>query len=194
MESLTQLLIIAELFLIFVVILFKRSSKQNGQTYDGNQVERTTGLPIPLAAHTCSHQWTEVMRETIAGEFEKKVVLVIKCDRCGAIDKTIEEGKIACRHVWRDKTFSIESPFNMRYVSTNYGVSSSAPEPKAQNAWMFKKTNCVVLSCANFNQAACNKLYESIEEGYKLDGTLAHALERMFGYAVRTEGQEVMGI
>ncbi len=50
----------------------------------------TTVLPVPIHSATCDHDWETMMDQRLEMPHEKKVVLVMSCRRCGAIDKTVQ--------------------------------------------------------------------------------------------------------
>ena len=139
-------IMIGELGVIAGIGLGMLKSKKP-KTYDGDLIEATTRLPMNIHAQTCEHQWEEITKETLTGDFGKKLVIVLKCSKCGTIDKTIESIDTGCKHQWDEKTHTVDSPFELRY--SNAGYSLHAPEPSDKNAWMFKKTKTVVRTCRN---------------------------------------------
>ena len=54
------------------------------------QDDVTTVLPLPVHAATCDHDWETLTDHVLEMPHEKKVVLVLNCRHCGAIDKTVQ--------------------------------------------------------------------------------------------------------
>jgi Zn ribbon nucleic-acid-binding protein len=138
--------------------------------------EVTTVCPAPFAAQACSHDW-EVVNETILEmPHEKRMIHVMKCLRCGLVDKTMATTseapkpppppplpKCECRHRWeKEKVVTLESAYEqMAKVKGSNGQwkkdakipeLSGTPEP-----WMFRKVFISVRVCTQ-----CGEIDKSI--------------------------------
>jgi len=79
------------------------------------QDDVTTVLPLPVHAATCDHDWETLTDHVLEMPHEKKVVLVLNCRHCGAIDKTVQVTSpepppppppppLPCHHEWATMT------------------------------------------------------------------------------------------
>lgn len=50
----------------------------------------TTVIPVPIHAATCDHDWDTISEQTLEMPHEKKFVSLLKCTRCGMLDKTVQ--------------------------------------------------------------------------------------------------------
>lgn len=97
MTGFTEILIV--IFLVAVLVAFIVVMRKLGQqkpTYLAQpqqfspQADVTTVLPVPIHSATCDHDWETMTDQTLEMPHEKKMVLVMTCRRCGAIDKTVQ--------------------------------------------------------------------------------------------------------
>lgn len=144
-------------------------------------VEVTSKQPPPSPpppAPPCKHEWETVERTKLGTETEYKVVVLLKCVKCGELDKTVESIKIPappapepprseCRHKWvTEKTASLDSAYEQMVKglkakgggNTYYGSGSNRTKDKEEkkleldldNApkWMFAKTYVNIRTCS----------------------------------------------
>lgn len=158
--------IIILVLLSIVGLLYKIYTRPEPQTkekvvagisvFDPNK-EINTIIPVPYEATTCSHDWEAVCDQLLEGTTENKHILVIKCHKCGMIDKTIQTVKSAlpqpkaeCRHQWvKEKSVTLDSAYEqIAKKNSNYGskkdvdIDLGDPQP-----WMFRKTYISVRIC-----------------------------------------------
>ncbi len=92
------------------------------------KAECNTVLPLPMGAEMCAHKMEVVTEKVIHAPHEERVVIVLQCIKCGAVDKTIAvtseppkpppppprppEPRSECRHDWeKEKTVTLNSAF-----------------------------------------------------------------------------------
>jgi hypothetical protein len=154
----------------------------------------TTVLPVPLAAQTCSHEWETVVQEKISAPHEQKVVAVLKCDKCGFIDKTVEttsepppppkpiEPRGECRHNWKvEKAVTLDSAYEQIVQAIKSKTSNSwhtrgntsgkkevkieLPDPNTASAWMFQKSYLKTRVCSK-----CGEIHNIVAKNFELEG------------------------
>jgi len=133
----------------------------------------TSMAPKPLPPPPCSHNWMAVTDNTLDVAHEKKVVVILTCQNCGAIDKTVETtsnppvvpqqplSKSECRHKWEvEKKVLLDSAYeqmleSIKVKTSNYGSSKKVDPNKELGLdlneslpWMFKKTYIQIMKCA----------------------------------------------
>lgn len=127
-----------------------------------NRDEYITQLPLPSGAEFCEHNMELVANETITVPHESRCMIILKCAKCGLIDKTIEKTspapkppnpvvpKSECHHRWRrEKAISLTSAFEQMAIAHKainaYNKNDQGVELDLDKAppWMFRKA-CVV--------------------------------------------------
>ncbi len=87
----------------------------------------TTVLPLPPTAQYCEHKFDVITNEILRQEHEERMVLVLHCPKCGALDKTVQCTTPApikptppipplprseCKHKWvKEKSVTLDSAF-----------------------------------------------------------------------------------
>lgn len=155
-------------------------SKSNKSTY-------LNELPIPPQAEYCSHDWHTVTDKIIELPDKKTHTVVLKCVKCGVLDKTINTIKIEpkpvpvkdCRHKWKTK---IREEFPSAYeqlhetlvfINKQYGASGKTAliksitnkiEESGNDEMLFRKAFVRVDECIH-----CGKRYEVKGANYNED-------------------------
>lgn len=145
MDTLLLSFISVMMVLILVVQVFSKLRSQGGKNYLDVPLEHTTQLPVPIAAATCTHDWQVLVQETLDGELESKVVVVMKCPRCGAIDKTIETAQKKVKRDWK-LVKEVQTPSAYQQMDLAY---HNAPNPDSSPSWMFRQGYLAIYECAN---------------------------------------------
>ena len=98
----------------------------------------------------CHHVWGVLKEERLTGAGETKLVCILHCENCGALDKTVESVKnpvprSECMHAWQtQKTKELESAFEqVQEARTNCKEMAEDPQP-----WMFRKSYVITRICA----------------------------------------------
>ena len=132
------------------------------------QDDVTTVLPLPIHAATCDHDWEILSEHVLDMPHEKKVVLVLSCRHCGAIDKTIQVTNPEpepsppglCSHDWQTLTERVlEVPHEKKVllvlncrkcglVDKTTEVTSVAPKGKEDCRHKWDKQKSVILDSA----------------------------------------------
>jgi len=123
----------------------------------------TTVLPVPLGASTCIHRWVVVSEQKLSNAHQERLAVIMKCDGCGAIDKTIQAipappqaapPRAECRHRWdREKTVTLDSAYEQmrkaeeKIPHTQFMKKASQLDATTIEPWMFKKTYISRLIC-----------------------------------------------
>lgn len=132
----------------------------------------TSAAPKPLPPPACNHNWVSITDNTLDVAHEKKIVVILTCQNCGAIDKTVETTskpptvpqslvpKSECRHKWEvEKRVLLDSAYeqmleSIKVKTNNYGNSKKVDPNKELDLdlneavpWMFKKTYVCVRVC-----------------------------------------------
>ena len=134
--------------------------KQNKIVEDNTQLglkqvkafEGTTTLPPNMASANCQHHWTIIKDEKLSNTAEQKMVVILQCEMCGSIDKTIEHiapfkpdppptPKSECRHVWeKQKAVILESAYEQIAENTPRGsILPTQMQQMQNNPWFFRK-------------------------------------------------------
>jgi Zn finger protein HypA/HybF involved in hydrogenase expression len=153
MELLLSAIAVGQLSVITLLALraaFRRPPKP--VEYNGNQIELTTKLPVSFAAQTCTHEWEEVSKVQLDGQFEKKFILILKCKDCGTIDKTVESVQPTCKHDWSSQEVTVKSAHEQMATSSYY----QPQKPSSDNAWVWGKQTVLVRSCTH-----CGETHET---------------------------------
>jgi len=118
----------------------------------------------------CSHEWDAVVQQNMEMPHEKKIVAVLTCRKCGAVDKTVEATskappppqpvwmKSECRHKWEtEKKVVLDSAYEQMLKSISERVPNSRAKVNSDRkidldlneapAWMFRKTYVCVRVC-----------------------------------------------
>lgn len=140
----------------------------------------TTVCPAPFAAQACSHDWDTVTEQVLEMPHEKRAMIVMKCLKCGLIDKTMATTsappkppappppppvpRCECRHKWeKEKIVTLDSAYEqMSKVKGNNGQwkkDAKTPEVdgKKLEPWMFRKVYISVRVCTQ-----CGEIDKSI--------------------------------
>lgn len=131
--------------------------------------------PAPPPKHEppppCSHEWESVVQQNLEMPHEKKIVAVLTCRKCGAVDKTVEatskppsQGwtKAECRHKWEaEKKLVLDSAYEQMLKSINEKQPYNKQPYNKVNAerkidldlneapaWMFRKTYVCIRICS----------------------------------------------
>lgn len=133
-------------------------------------VTSTPPKPLPLPPPPpCNHSWTAITDNTLDVAHEKKIVVILTCKNCGAIEKTVETTskapqtplpKSECRHKWEvEKRVLLDSAYEQMLESIKVKTSSYSSTKKVDPnkeldldlnkspTWMFKKTYVCVRVC-----------------------------------------------
>jgi hypothetical protein len=132
-------------------------------------VTSTAPKPLPPSPPPpCSHNWVAVTDNTLDIAHEKKIVVILTCQNCGAIDKTVETTskpqqpvpKSECRHKWEvEKRVLLDSAYeqmleSIKVKTNNYGNSKKVDPNKELDLdlnkcpkWMFRKTCVQIMTC-----------------------------------------------
>jgi hypothetical protein len=155
----------------------------------------TSAPPKPLPPPpppACSHNWVAATDSTLDVAHEKKIVVILTCQNCGAIDKTVETTskppavpqqplpKSECRHKWEaEKRVVLDSAYeqmleSIKVKTNNYGNSKKVDPDKELDldlnkapTWMFKKTYVQIMKCTLCGEV--NKTIASNIEGEEPD-------------------------
>lgn len=146
-------------------------------------VQNTSTAPPPAKPLPCKHEWLTEQYQNLDMPHEKKLVLVLKCKNCGALDKTIEVtspaplGKEQCRHKWDiEKRVLIESAYEQMLESIKVKVNSYSSTKKIDPnkeldldlneapAWMFKKAYVSIRTCS-----LCGEVDKTIASNFEAD-------------------------
>lgn len=83
--------------------------------------ECNTVLPLPMGAEICAHSMEILTNQMITAPHEQRLVVILQCIKCGAMDKTIavtstppkvDPPRLECRHDWiKEKTIYLTSAF-----------------------------------------------------------------------------------
>jgi hypothetical protein len=126
--------------------------------------------PPPLPP--CNHSWVAVTDNTLDVAHEKKIVVILTCKNCGAIEKTVETTskappppqvplpKAECRHKWEvEKRVLLDSAYEQMLESIKVKTSSYSSAKKVDPSkeldldlnkaptWMFQKTYVCIRVC-----------------------------------------------
>jgi len=138
------------LYLCIKVHVFVTEFKLNYKVADSSSNLTTNHLPS-IGSATCNHDWEKVVEEKLETEKEKKFVLVMKCGRCGSIDKTFESSVKECKHSWKvESEVVVESPYEQIKYSFNPAFDV------VNNKWIFTKSHLIVYVCEH-----CGMMRES---------------------------------
>lgn len=149
--------------------------------------EVTTVCPAPFAAQACSHDWETVNETVLEMPHEKRLIHVMKCAKCGLIDKTMATTsappkppppppapplpRSECRHRWeKEKVVTLDSAYEqMAKVKGGNGQwKKDAKTPEMAGApapWMFRKVYISVRCCTN-----CGEIDKSIVSNLEGEG------------------------
>lgn len=147
----------------------------------------TSAAPKPLPPPACSHNWVAATESTLDVAHEKKIVVILTCQNCGAIDKTVETTskppvvaqqpvpKSECRHKWEtEKRVLLDSAYeqmleSIKVKTNNYGNSKKVDPNKELDldlnkspTWMFRKTYVCVRLCT-----LCGELDKTIASNFE---------------------------
>lgn len=133
------------------------------------KAEVTTICPVPIGSLGCSHDFETVVNETLEVDHEKKCIVILKCEKCGLIDKTIVATstppkvvpppvppvpRSECRHKWDDKkAVTLDSAYEqMSKIKVSNGqwkkdVKQPEIKPEEIEPWMFRKTYVSIRIC-----------------------------------------------
>jgi uncharacterized Zn finger protein len=105
---------------------FSSTTKVEISPYVDKGKDCTTVHAPPLGASLCSHIWKQVQPPVVLKAIhEEKVVIVLQCEKCGSLDKTIETTSVVpksmpalppapvvpCNHEWEEITNDVlEAP------------------------------------------------------------------------------------
>jgi predicted Zn-ribbon and HTH transcriptional regulator len=150
-------------------------------------VQTTSALPPPLPPPPCKHDWTTQHLENLDMPHEKKLIHIMVCKNCGAVDKTTEVTapvpapawtKEQCRHKWDvEKRVLIDSAYEQMLESIkvrkdNYSSAKKIDPNKAldldlNNApnWMFRKTYVSIRTCT-----VCGEIDKTIASNFDVQG------------------------
>lgn len=130
-------------------------------------IETTSTLPksLPVVPPPprlpCDHDWTEVASEVLDAPHEKRLNVILKCNKCGELDKTESVTskvpkeflptlpRAECRHNWKiDKQVTLPSAYeqivDMAKLATQSRSKSRPDAPEIDHEklepWMFRKT------------------------------------------------------
>lgn len=140
----------------------------------------TTVSPAPFASQACSHDWEIVTEQVLEVEHETRLVVIMKCNKCGLVDKTMSVTsappkppppppvpplpRCECRHRWeKEKNVTLDSAYEqMSKVKGGNGQwkkDSKTPEldQKKLEPWMFRKVYISVRVCTQ-----CGEVDKSI--------------------------------
>jgi hypothetical protein len=147
----------------------------------------TSAAPKPLPPPPCNHNWIANTDSTLDVAHEKKIVVILTCQNCGAIDKTVEttskppvivqppQPKSECRHNWEaEKRVLLDSAYeqmleSIKVKTNNYGNAKKVDPNKELDldlnkapTWMFKKTYVCVRVCT-----VCGELDKTIASNFE---------------------------
>lgn len=123
----------------------------------------STELPIPPAAYTCSHQWEVQTQERAETDLEVRVIAIMTCPHCGAIDKTIET--VPKKHDWElVETNILPSAYEQwAQAATKYWTQTAAAAfqkentpPSLSNFKLFEKKIVIVKRCRRASLSNCS--------------------------------------
>jgi hypothetical protein len=150
----------------------------------------TSAPPKPLPPPPpppCSHNWVANTDSTLDVAHEKKIVVILTCQNCGAIDKTVEttskppvaaqppQPKSECRHKWEaEKRVVLDSAYEQMLESIkvcldHYGNFKKVDpnkeldlDPNKAPTWMFKKTYIQIMKCS-----LCGEINKTIASNFE---------------------------
>jgi hypothetical protein len=149
-------------------------------------VEVTTPAPPkpkPDPPPPCRHEWETVEKTKLGTETEYKSIVVLKCIKCGDLDKTVESVKIPppptppsppqprseCRHKWViDKNVTIDSAFEQIAKSEKSKAGNRPTKEKVEikmdetPRWMFRKTFISLRTCST-----CGEIDKTIASNFE---------------------------
>lgn len=138
-------------------------------------------LPPP-PKEACNHEWITEHQQLLDMPHEKKTVLVLKCNKCGVLDKTIEVTstpawtKEQCRHKWDiEKKVVLDSAYEQMLesikVKAGYNGSKKIDPNKALDLdlnkcpeWMFKKTYVSIRTCT-----VCGEVDKTVASNFEAE-------------------------
>jgi hypothetical protein len=157
----------------------------SAQLYDASR-DVTTNMPIPLAAATCQHRWDILKEEKLVAPHEQKSVLVLQCQHCGLLDKTVQmtseppkpppppPPKSECRHSWeKEQKVVLDSAYEQMLKSISvkeYGHYKVKSDKKLDldldtaPKWMFRKCYICIRECTK-----CGEIDRTIAYNFDID-------------------------
>ena len=123
--------LVVSVAILFAILAMLHKGFREKTTYLGilqkfkSQDDVTTVLPLPIHSATCDHDWETLAEHKLEMPHEKKMVLVLSCRHCGAIDKTVQVTSpepppapaVPCCHDWQNLTEQVlELPHEKKVV------------------------------------------------------------------------------
>ena len=141
---------------VYMMSLSRKSSPKTGPESELNQ-DKTTQPPNRICT-SLACDWVGLVDDTLEGEVQKKRIIIMKCNECGAMDKTIESVDLQSKKTWKTiKEKSLPSAYEQM---DSYQRMALAKVPE----WMFRKTYILVQQCVETGEIretiADNKLQD----------------------------------
>jgi hypothetical protein len=148
----------------------------------------TTVSPAPFAAMTCAHDWDIVTDQTLEMDHEKRAVVIMSCNKCGLVDKTMTvtspvppppkplppppPPKSECRHRWdKEKVVTLDSAYEQmsRVRVSGQKKDTKPPELDQSNLepWMFRKIHISIRVCTQ-----CGEIDKSIVSNLECENAI----------------------
>lgn len=85
---------------IYMMSLSRKGNSSKTESESELNQDKTTQPPNRICT-SLACDWVSLVDDTLEGEVQKKRIIIMKCNECGAMDKTIESVDLQSKKTWK---------------------------------------------------------------------------------------------